>query len=88
MSTGLKFDDESKAAAVAALDLDWVCREASWVERQLNPSREAPCHGTAGLYTENGAIAPVGPVKNGDVSGVNGHASSKRWAEGVVVEEI
>lgn len=36
--SGLTFDDEAKAAAVKALDLEWVCQEIAWVQRQLRYS--------------------------------------------------
>lgn len=36
--SGVTFDDEAKTAAVAALDLDWMCQEVEWMEEQLSPS--------------------------------------------------
>lgn len=37
---GLNFADEAKASAIAELDLEWMCREAEWLKRQLHPSPE------------------------------------------------
>ncbi len=33
---GLTFQDEAKAAAVKALDLDWICQEVEWLRQQLS----------------------------------------------------
>lgn len=34
----LTFEDEAKAAAVDALDLEWMSKEVAWLERQLGGS--------------------------------------------------
>ncbi|CAN0483744.1 unnamed protein product, partial [Hapterophycus canaliculatus] len=31
----LTFEDEARAAAVKALDLDWICSEVEWLSQQL-----------------------------------------------------
>lgn len=53
LAKGLTFDDEAKAAAVKALDLEWVCQEIAWVQRQLRYS-----HGAHG-ENEESAVATL-----------------------------
>ncbi|CAM9334996.1 unnamed protein product [Ectocarpus sp. 4 AP-2014] len=35
LAKGLTFEDESKAAAIKALDLDWICEEVEWLRQKL-----------------------------------------------------
>lgn len=44
---GLTFEDDAKASAVAALDLDWIVEEVAWVGRQLWPADELKGRGQA-----------------------------------------
>lgn len=49
---GLTFEDEARAAAVKALDLDWICSEVEWLSKQL--SAEAKSSGSEMSTPSNG----------------------------------
>lgn len=40
--SGLTFQDEARAAAIKALDLDWICNEVEWLSKQLSAEANLP----------------------------------------------
>ncbi|CAM9493272.1 unnamed protein product [Scytosiphon promiscuus] len=40
LAKGLTFEDESRAAAIKALDLDWICEEVEWLSKRLGAGNQ------------------------------------------------